>query len=149
MKKLFLLLISIFSIVSTYANDDNVQELIAKGNKVYAELVDVKDNIKGAEEMFIEYLNSDEWGKWELVENKEDADFVCKLTLLKKGSGFSLSYGARVEGYVEILTTDDQVVWKSKKQMGNTNEFTGFNALKDVMRKVMRRSLTKELYGLK
>lgn len=148
MKKIFLLLITVFSVTFTYANTENVEELIAKGNKVFVEVIDVKNNIKEEQEMFVEYLNGDEWGKWDLVENKEDADFVCKLTLEKKGAGVSFSVGARVEGYVEICTVDDKNVWTSKKQKGNTNEFTGYNALKDIMRKVIRRSLTKELYAL-
>ena len=147
MKKVILFFaLCMITITSVYAGNDDVKQLIDKGNKAFIIVIDTNDNIDNEYNLFVKMLTSKEWNKWDLVEKKEDADFVCTLILKKKGAGFSMSYGKRVDATVEISSVDGVKVWESKKHTGNTNEFTGFNALADVMRKITRRALTDELY---
>ena len=147
MKKLFLLFIlHLFSILFLYANNSDVKQLISQGNNVFVKVVDTNNDIDDEHNIFIKMLNSDEWNRWNLVDKNEDADFVCTLILKKKGAGFSMSDGKRVDAYLVISSVDGDEVWKSDKYTGNANMFTGFNSLTDAMRKIVRRALTDELY---
>ncbi len=150
MKKIFLTAIVITtSLISLLAQD--VKDVISKGNNVYIEVIDIRDNIKEDEhKVFVDHLmDKEEWNRWNIVDSKEKANFICKLSLEKRGSSKSgiLSAGSWVNAIAEILTVNGDKVWESKKHRGNSSEFTGFNALNDAMRKIVRRALTKELYG--
>ncbi len=152
MKKIFLLILVILSFgFSAQAQRKAVDALISSGNKVFIEVNDIKKNADGAYDLFKNYLLSDEWNRWELVDEKSDANFVCRINVEKLGYNIMSvrSYGARVRVITEVLTIDGVSVWKSKKQQGNVSEFTKFDALSDAMRKVVRRSLPKELYNEK
>lgn len=127
------------------------KELIATGNSVYIEVNDINKNTTGAYEAFKKHLLGSEWNRWTLVENKEQANFICRLNIEKKGMNLlsAASMGARVRVITEILKPDGTSVWKSKRQQGNVSPYTGGDALSDAMRKVIRRSLKVELYGEK
>ncbi|MFR9651513.1 MAG: hypothetical protein SNG35_05765 [Rikenellaceae bacterium] len=144
-------MLSLITFVSFAQKSKDVTALISSGNRVFIEINDVKGNTDGAYDSFVRHLNSNEWGRWDLVENVGDANFVCRLNIDKKGFNIAscTSYGARVQVITEILTTDGRSVWKSKKQQGNVSVYTGGDALSDAMRKVIRRSLQQELYGKK
>ncbi len=145
MKKFYLLLLLVITSSSLFA--DELKPLLASGNKVYVEVVDVKDNIEDEYNYFVKHLNDkEEWGKWKIVDSKEAADFICKLIVEKKGSSI-MSYGARVFAYIEILDLSGKSIWVSEQHKGNSNEFTGFNAHGDAMRKIVRKAIKEELYN--
>lgn len=146
--KLLLLFVSLFCILQAQ-NKPAVKDLIMKGNSVFIEINDINKNTDGAYEAFKKHLLSEEWNRWTLVDSKEKADFVCRLNIEKKGFNMmsATSMGARVRVITEILDNKGGSVWKSKRQQGNVSIYTGGDALSDAMRKVIRRSLTEELYG--
>ena len=147
MKKIYCVILCSFLFITQTVFAQSVKELINSGNAVFIEINDINNNTDGAYESFKKHLLGEEWNRWTLVDSKEDANFICRLNIEKKGfSMLSTSYGARVVVITEILTTDNRSVWKSKKQQGNGSVYTAGNALADAMRKVIRRSLTKELY---
>lgn len=151
MKNVYLLLTTLAFCFPSALNAQSAQELISKGNSVYIEINDIKKNTGGAYDSFKRHLLSDEWNRWNLVDSKEEADYICRLNIDKKGLNVMsmTSSGARVRVIAEILTPDGKSVWKSKRQQGNVSVFTGGDALSDAMRKVIRRSLKVELYGEK
>lgn len=147
MKKLLTTLTAtLCCLFGTFAqNDVSLGRLTAGGNKVYVEFTDVRNNIADDAKPFITALEGPEWNRWQVVDDKADADFVLHIRVEKKGAGFSVSYGARMFTTVSILTTDGRELWHSKLQKGRASEFTGFNAQADAARKVVRRSLGEEL----
>ncbi|MFR9541616.1 MAG: hypothetical protein SNH27_06145 [Rikenellaceae bacterium] len=151
-KKLLLTcLLSFVTIVCFAQSDKKLSSLISSGNKVFIEINDINKNTDGAYDSFKRHLESDEWSRWDLVQSAEEANFVCRLNIEKKGFNImsATSSGARVRVVTEILTPLGDSIWKSKRQQGNVSIYTGGDALSDAMRKVIRRSLTVELYGEK
>lgn len=146
MKKLLTTLAATFCcLFCTFAQDISLGQLTADGNKVYVEFIDVRNNIEDGAKPFITALQGPEWNRWQVVDDKANADFVLRIRVEKKGTGFSISWGARMFTTVSILTTDGRELWHSKLQKGRASEFTGFNAQADAARKVVRRSLGEEL----
>ena len=151
MRKLYLLItLSILIVTNLNAQKiEDIQDLIASGNSVFIEVVDINKNTDGAYDSFVKHLLGEEWNRWVLVKSQDQADFICRLNIEKKGFNFFsfTSMGARVRVITEILTPDSKQVWKSKRQQGNVSPYTGGDALSDAMRKTIRRSLKEELYG--
>lgn len=146
MKKLLTTLTAIACcLTAAFAQNASLGRLTADGNKVYVEFTDVRNNIGDGAKPFLAALQGAEWNRWQVVDDKADADFVLHIRVEKKGAGFGVSLGARMFTTVSILTTDGQELWRSKLQKGRTSEFTGFNAQADAARKVVRRSLSQEL----
>lgn len=146
MKKLLTALTAVLcALFCASAQDVSLGRLTADGNKVYVEFIDVRNNIEDDAKPFIAVLQGPEWNRWQVVDDKADADFVLRIRVEKKGSGFSISWGARMFTTVSILTTDGRELWRAKLQKGRASEFTGFNAQADAARKVVRRSLGEEL----
>lgn len=87
------------------------------------------------------------WNRWTLVEKKESADFILKVSVEKKGVNLlsMASDGARIRVITEVCNLKGQSLWKSKRYQGNASIFTGFSALDDAMRKMIRRALGDEL----
>lgn len=127
------------------AQNTELGQLTADGNKVYVEFIDVRNNIGDGAKPFVAALKGPEWNRWQVVDDKSEADFVLRIRVEKKGAGMSLSIGARMFTTVAVLTPDGRELWQSKLQKGRTTEFTGFNAQEDAARKVVRRSLGVEL----
>ena len=140
-KQILLFALCLFSTLFTYANDNAVNELMSQGNKVFIEVVNNKKNIDGGYDSFIEHLSAEEWNKWDLVETKDNANFICRLTLTKR----KVMGSVRVDAIASILTIDGTEVWVSEKHTGMATLFTGFDALSDAMRKIIRRALSDEL----
>ena len=67
------------------AQEKTLKELVAEGNKAYVEFVDVKKNIPEAQNAINTALTGEEWNRWTLVEKKELADFILKVSVEKKG----------------------------------------------------------------
>ncbi len=147
MKKITLLLIALCLAIHIKAQGETLKELVAEGNKAYVELVDVKKNIPEAQEAIHNILVGEEWNRWQLVDSKEEADFILKVSVEKKGVNLlSLaSDGARVRVIAEVSDLNGKRLWKSKRYQGNASIFTGFSALDDAMRKLVRRALKKGL----
>lgn len=146
MKKLLITLAAILCcLCGAIAQNTSLGSLTADGNKVFVEFIDVRNNIGDGAKPFVAALKGSEWNRWQVVDDKADADFVLRIRVEKKGAGFGVSLGARMFTTVTILTTDGQELWHSKLQKGRTSEFTGFNAQADAARKVVRRSLGQEL----
>lgn len=66
------------------AQEKTLKELIAEGNKTYVEFIDVKKNIPEAQNAINTALKGEEWNRWTLVEKKESADFILKVSVEKK-----------------------------------------------------------------
>ena len=129
------------------AQEKTLKELIAEGNKAYVEFIDVKKNIPEAQNAINTALKGEEWNRWTLVEKKESAEFILKVSVDKKGVNLlsMASDGARIRVITEVCNLKGQSLWKSKRYQGNASIFTGFSALDDAMRKMIRRALGDEL----
>lgn len=147
MKKLILCLIICCCYLTMSAQGKSLKELVSPESKAYIEFIDVKKNIPEAKEAINKALQGEEWNHWTLTESKEDATFILKVSVEKKGMN-PLSFasdGARVRVIAEILDMENKTLWKSKRYQGNASVFTGFSALDDAMRKLVRRALGEEL----
>lgn len=98
------------------AQDISLGRLTADGNRVYVEFIDVRNNIEDDAKPFIAALKGPEWNRWQVVDDKADADFVLRIRVEKKGSGFSISWGARMFTTVSILTTDGRELWRANSR---------------------------------
>lgn len=146
--KIFLtLFLTVCLSLNIAAQEKSLKELVANGNKAYVEFVDVKNNIPEAKEAINKALLGEEWNQWILSESKEDADFILKVSVEKKGMNLlsMASDGARIRVIAEVLSLNGKTLWKSKRYQGNASMFTGFAALDDAMRKLVRRALSDEL----
>jgi hypothetical protein len=140
MKRLLILFLLLVSVLVNATDLTNLTDT----SSVYVEVEEIGDKeIEYAETDLYDILQSDEWGKWILADTKEDAEFILKVTLEKKGNWFS---GVKVFLVGELFDSDSNLLWKSSKFKGNVTAFTGYNALGDVLRKFVRRGLKKELF---
>ncbi|MFT4024134.1 MAG: hypothetical protein QM664_10170 [Flavihumibacter sp.] len=147
MKKIVFFLSLVLVSWQLTAQEKSLKELVAKGNKAYVEFVDVKHNIPEAKEAINKALLGPEWNYWELVDAKDKADFILKVSVEKKGMNIMsmTSDGARIRVTTQVLSPNEKPLWKSKEYQGNASMFTGFAALEDAMRKMVRRALGEEL----
>lgn len=147
MKTVLVLFITLCCSLSIWAQEKSLKDLVAKGNKVYVEFVDVKKNIPEAEKAIEQALLGEEWNLWSLVNTKNEADFTLKVSVEKKGMNIlsMTSDGARVRVIAEVQNLENKTLWKSKRYQGNASMFTGFSAIDDAMRKLIRRALNDEL----
>lgn len=129
--------------------NDLLRELTALGKKAYLDFVDVRGNIKEKDEPLVRALTNGEiWGRWELVPNIEDADFVLHVEVEKKGPGFSISYGARMFIQPAVSTVEGKVLWIGSKTVGRAHEFTGFNAYWKACTRMVKICLRGELMSV-
>ena len=147
MKKISVLLMAMCLFFTGMAQEKNLKALVADGNKAYVDFVDVKGNIPQAKEAIVKALQGAEWNRWQLVDAKENADFILKVSVEKKGMNIMsmTSDGARIRVITEVMSIDGKPLWKSKEYQGNASMFTGYAALEDAMRKMVRRALGDEL----
>lgn len=147
MKKLLILFFATILSLNMVAQERLLKDLVAEGNKAYIDFVDVKNNIPEAKESINNILLSKEWNRWALVDSKDKADFILKVSVEKKGMNIlsMASDGARIRIIAEIYNIENKSLWKSKRYQGNASLFTGFAALDDAMRKLVRRALSDEL----
>ncbi len=139
---LLTLLLAALSITNLPAKE--LKNLLASGNNVYIEAIDIKDNIEDEYGYFVKHLkDNEEWGRWNIVESSSEANFTCRLTLDNR---LFLGTGGAIHAYIEILDNQGEVIWKSKTHKGMASTFTGYNAHGDAMRKIIRRAIKKELY---
>ncbi|MDL2320644.1 hypothetical protein LJC45_05890 [Alistipes sp. OttesenSCG-928-B03] len=151
MNRLVLLLTFALLCSASGVSAQNINEITAKGKKAYLEIKILKGEISDARTRAYEHLTGDEWNEWEMVDSPEESDFTIRLVFEKKGMNIMSmrSMGARVRVTAEIADREGKVLWRSKQYQGNVSEFTGFNALSDAMRKIVRRALRDELRGWK
>jgi len=125
---------------------NNLGKLTAEGNKAFVELVDVNRNVPEAKAAINKALLGDDWNRWKLVSEKDSADFILKVSVEKKGwSLLSSSDGARVVVFAEVLNLNGISLWKSKRYQGNAKLITGYSALSDAIRKLVRKALYVEM----
>ena len=144
MKRLVTLCLLMASAVIFTANAKNkeLKTIVDNGNKANLEVVDISGDINGDIAYFHKIVKKEKFNRLIFVENKKDADLTCRMTLERIGSG--LTFAPRIKAYIEIITPDGKVVWKSKDHKGEATEFTGFNAYNDAIRRIVRRALEKE-----
>lgn len=147
MKKIIFILLSLCLTYTMNAQEKKLKELVAEGNKAYVEFIDVKKNIPEAKDAINNILQGEEWNRWTLVDKEDQADFILKVSVEKKGMNIlsMASDGARIRVTAEICNMKHKSLWKSKRYQGNASMFTGFAALDDAMRKLVRRALGEEL----
>lgn len=145
MKKITFLLL--FFCITSIANAQNLQDIVAQGKKAYIAFVDVKNNIPEAKSAIKNALLGNEWNRWIIVDSLENANFILKVLVEKKGMNIMSfkSSGARIRIRVEVLTLDNKKLWSSKLYQGNASLYTGFSALEDATNKMIRRALSDEL----
>jgi hypothetical protein len=112
--------------------DINASNLLEQGNSLF---------VKGADTFstegvpyFIEML--EQWGYWNIVSNKEEADFIIEFhyTRIRMGG----------KGWIVLMTTDQQEIKKSGVYKAKASPYNGYSARADVVRKIVRRYLQKE-----
>jgi hypothetical protein len=149
MKSAILLLIAgVFGTTLTVSAQD-INEITAKGKKAYLEVNVIQGDIPDAYEEAKEHLTGSEWNEWVIVDKPEDGDFTIRLIFQKLGFGLGGGDGARVRVVAEVTDQNGTVLWNSKRYQGNAHLTTGYNALRDAVRKIVRRALKDELRGKK
>lgn len=80
MKKLMTTLTAVLCcFIFATAQNTTLGELTADGNKVYVEFIDVRNNIGDGAKPFVAALKGPEWNRWQVVDDKADADFVLHI----------------------------------------------------------------------
>jgi hypothetical protein len=99
---------------------------IEKGNNVY--IMSENEASKKGEEYFIQNLN--EWGYWNVVDNKDLAHFILVLTIEKKGMG-------KFKVLATFKTLDGQEFKTSEIFKKNVSAFNGYNVARPLCEKLV------------
>jgi len=106
------------------ASAQDLGELIAPGKKVFVEVVDTKGTLDYDDEVKDCKQLTDDQFEWKVVDSKDEADFVLRLSMWrKKVIGFPRCYMTPA-----ILLPDGTEVWEGKEVKGDASEFNGFRA---------------------
>ena len=108
-------------------------DAISKGNNVLITSIDAVS--KKGEKYFIDKLNY--WDYWNIVEEKNKAHFIIELTIEKRGLGFFRMWAT-------FKTIDGLEFKKSKYFKTSVNAFNGYNAAKDLSKKLVEDYFKKE-----
>ena len=81
--KNFILLALLFQTLKSSAQD--LKTLVPRGSKVFLQ-VNEQSTYKKT------YDNLTKWGYWQIVNNKKDADFKLKVTMIVTGTGFNTAW---------------------------------------------------------
>ena len=111
----------------------NSNELTKKGNKVYIEIPD--ELSQAGEKYFIELLI--EWGFWNVVKSKSEANFIVVFHLDKKSI-----MGKSV--YLIFKNRQEEEFQKSKSYSASPNALNAYNASRAVTNKIVEKYLKKE-----
>ncbi len=82
MKNIILLLLLVISMA---ASAQDLKTLVPKGSKIFLQ-VNEQSTYKKAHD------NLAKWGYWQIVDNKKDADFKLKVTMIVTGTGFNTAW---------------------------------------------------------
>lgn len=114
-------------------SDENPNESTKRGNNVFIELPDVTS--RAGEKYFVEAL--EEWGYWNIVKNKHDADFIIVFDIDEKMMGDR-------SACVTLKTIDNKQIKKSRYYRSSMNIFNGYNTEKGVANKIVEMYLMME-----
>lgn len=118
---------------SLKAHDESINELTHRGNKVFIEMPDVASPT--GEEYFVKALL--DWGYWNVVRSKRDADFIIVYDIDEKMIDLSVC--------VTIKTIDNKEIKKPKYFFGSgRNTLKGFKTEKGVADKIVETYLMSE-----
>ncbi len=138
-KTIFTILLSIFAISLCWSQTvTSYSDLTKKGNKVFLEFGDAAS--LEIEPYFIEALK--QWGYWEIVTNKTDAQFVIAYVAESFAGEFSVGNEFITRyGHIVLKTIDGQELQRSKKMKGSPTAFNGYKAIKDLANKLVKKYL--------
>jgi hypothetical protein len=115
------------------ASGGNPNELFKRGSNVFIEIPDVESRV--GEKYFVKAL--EEWGYWNVVKNKYDADFIIVFNIDEKIMGDR-------SACVTIKTKEEKEIKKSKFYRSSTTIFNGYDADKGVANKIVEMYLMAE-----
>jgi hypothetical protein len=126
----------IFMMFILFSLSASAQESSLEGKKIWL-LVESKeegsDKVKADLETRLE-----EWGYWELVSAKEDADLLLELNLDTYSGATAWSWGGlTVKASVELKDTSGEKIWGSKEYKASPNGTNGFNASRKTTGKIV------------
>ena len=115
-----------------------LKDLVADGNNVYIEMDDPTNSFYEKDAFIREYMR--QYTKWNLVESKEEADFIL-LVEVHKTESFSRVHSATPS----ICRPDGTVVWKGRTQRAAPVIQNGFLAVRGVSKDLVREGLMEDL----
>ncbi len=138
-KAIFTVLLSIFAINLSWSQTaTGNSDATKKGNKVFLQYTDVAS--REIEPYLIDALK--QWGYWNIVTVKTDAQFVIEYTAVPFSGGFSVSNEFITRyGYIALKSIDDKELQRSKKMKGSPTAFNGYKAIKDLANKLVKKYL--------
>ncbi|GAB3250260.1 hypothetical protein GCM10027347_07910 [Larkinella harenae] len=129
-------LLCLFFLVASTALAQS-DDLFKKGNSVYVESTSKNQNIQETEQAFIASLR--EAGSWNVVTDKQQANFVIKLDVEASKGITATSWGGTSIGCrARVYDKKDALVWESDTYRVSPNGTNGFNAKKASARKLAR-----------
>ncbi len=120
--------------------DATLRELVAAGNNMYIILDDPSKAIDEGDSFLKGYVT--ELTKWNVVDELKTADFVLYV-LTEPVKSFSKHHTM----IPAIKRVDGSIVWQGSKVMEAPSVYNGFMAAKGVSKKVVEKSLLKEMLG--
>ena len=133
------MLISLLTISLCWSQTGTSQsDVTKKGNKVFLEFGDAAS--LEIEPYFIEALK--QWGYWEIVTTKTDAQFVIAYVAESFSGGFSVGNEFITRyGHIVLKSLDGQELQRSKKMKGSPTAFNGYKAIRDLANKLVKKYL--------
>lgn len=122
--------------LETFKPTKTIDDLTQKENKIFLE-IDTQD-IQGFYEIVFEEFKK--WNYWEIVDKRDEAEFILQLKTIKKGAG-GFSWAPRIKVQAFIRMPNNQLLWTSDDYQGNSNAFSGFSAKKDVINKLIYKGI--------
>ena len=133
MKKHLICLCLFFSMAYGMAQ----QAALQAGNKVFVENSSKNENAINTAQQLQTQLK--EWGYWQLVGKKEDADFRINLDITaSKGITLTSWGGTSYVLVAKLVDPTGEVIWESNAYKSSPNGTNGFNSSKAVVNKLMR-----------
>ena len=115
-----------------------LKDLVADGNNVYIEMDDPTNSFDEKDAFIREYMR--QYTKWNLVESKEEADFIL-LVEVHKTESFSRVHSATPS----ICRPDGTVVWIGRTQRAAPVIQNGFVAVRGVSKDIVKEALMEDL----
>ncbi len=113
------------------------QAALQAGNKVFVANNSKNENAINTAQQLQEELK--EWGYWQLVGKKEDADFQISLDITaSKGITLTSWGGTSYTLVAKLLDSKGDVMWESNAYKSSPNGTNGFNSGKAVVNKLIR-----------
>lgn len=138
MKKIDMKLV--FALILTFATHTlfaQSSDALAKGKNVYVMQTSANDNVKDYKDDAIAAIK--DWGYWNVVDTKENADIIFDLKAdSHKGITITSWGGQTVSLNVALLSKSGEKLWQSETYETSPNGTNGFNGGKGSLRKLIR-----------